>query len=263
MSEARAKRAPNERTNLTLPPPIAIGGWGVKASQIQESNMDPAITSALISGGTKLLGGILGKGKKPQQNFREERQNLRNIVRGAKEAGFNPLTVLKATGGQPTANNIVSPLGIRAALGEAIETFGGTYAQNAMEIERENRAQEAWKDRYDYELENPMPPLSGRTTGGAQGSGATGNTDAEPLLVAIEMPDGSVREVPVGPDLDEMVTGGAIFVYDKGRDLYERWLETVKGDGTYGNARTTRTGGTGIFTAPPMTTGSGARRLSQ
>ena len=223
--------------------------------------MDPVTTAALISGGSKLLGGILSKPKKLQQNFREERQNLKNIVRGAKEAGFNPLTVLKATGGQPTANAIVSPLGMRAALGEAIEQFGATYATDAMDREREKRAQEAWKDRYDYEMENPMPPLSGRTTGGAKAGGATG--DAEPLLVQIEMPDGSVREVPVGPDLDEMITGGAIFVYDKGRDLYEQWLETVKGDGTYGNARTTRTGGTGVFEVPPVTSGSGVRRTTQ
>ena len=124
--------------------------------------------AAAIAGGSQLLGGILGKGKKLQQNFREERQNLKNIVRGAREAGFNPLTVLRATGGQPTANAIQSPLGARAAVGEAIKTFGGTYAQDAIQRATEDRAQEDWKDRWDYQIANPLPPLRQNTGGGSK-----------------------------------------------------------------------------------------------
>lgn len=115
--------------------------------------------AAAIGAGSQLLGGLLQKPKKLQQNFKEERQNLRNIVRGAQEAGFNPLTVLRATGGQPTANAIQSPLGARAALGEAIKTFGGTYAQDAIQRATEDRAQEDWKERYDYQLQNPLSPV--------------------------------------------------------------------------------------------------------
>jgi len=122
--------------------------------------MDP-LTIAAISGGSQLLGGLLSKPKKLQQNFKEERQNLKNIVRGAREAGFNPLTVLRATGGQSTANAIQSPLGSRAAVGEAIKTFGGTYAQDAIQRATEDRAQEDWKERFDYaQAARDVPKLS-------------------------------------------------------------------------------------------------------
>ena len=120
--------------------------------------------AAAIAGGAQLLGGLLSKPKKVQQNFREERQNLKNIVQGAREAGFNPLTVLRATGGQPTANAIQSPLGARAAVGEAIKTFGGTYAQDAIQRATEERAQDDWKERFDYaQAARNVPQLSAKT----------------------------------------------------------------------------------------------------
>ena len=120
--------------------------------------------AAAIAGASQLVGGLLGKGKKVQQNFKEERQNLKNIVRGAREAGFNPLTVLRSTGGQPTANAIQSPLGARAALGEAIKTFGGTYAQDAIQRATEDRAQEDWKERFDYaQAARNVPKVSAKS----------------------------------------------------------------------------------------------------
>jgi len=132
--------------------------------------------AAAAAAAGQLVGGLLQKPKKLQQNFREERQNLKNIVRGAREAGFNPLTVLRSTGGQPTANAIQSPLGARAAIGEAIKTFGGTYAQDAIARATEDRAQEDWKDRWDYQIANPLPPLR-QNTGGSATSEKTGTFD--------------------------------------------------------------------------------------
>ena len=126
--------------------------------------MPGPLAPALIAGGTTLLGGLLGRGKKPEQNFQEqqrlEEDRFKWLVTGAKRAGFNPLTVLRSTGGQMgQMQSIQSPLGSRAALGEAIKTFGGTYAQDAIQRATEERAQDDWKERYDYRIANPMPPL--------------------------------------------------------------------------------------------------------
>jgi len=137
--------------------------------------------AAAIAGGTKLLGGLLGKGKKVEQNFQEqqhlEENRFRWLVSGAKNAGFNPLSVLRSTGGQMgQMQSIQSPLGARAALGEAIETFGGTYAQDAIQRATEERAQDDWKERWDYQIENPLPPLR-TTTGGGAADEKTGTFD--------------------------------------------------------------------------------------
>jgi len=151
--------------------------------------------AAAAAAGAELVGGLLQKPKKLQQNFREERQNLRNIVRGAQEAGFNPLTVLRATGGQPTANAIQSPLGARAAIGEAIKTFGGTYAQDAIARASEDRAQEDWKERWDYQIENPLPPLRANTGGGASDKKTgTFDTARDDYIGKIENPMGARPE---------------------------------------------------------------------
>jgi len=125
--------------------------------------MDPATTAALIQGGSSLVGGLLGKDKGP--SLRKQRNNMKKIeedrykwlVKGAQRAGFNPLTVLRSTGGQMAPQlNFDSPLSARAVLGEAIKTFGGTYAQDAIQRATEDRAQEDWKERYDYQRQNPI-----------------------------------------------------------------------------------------------------------
>jgi len=126
--------------------------------------MDPITSAALIGGGSQLLGGLLGKGKKVQWDFKEkkrmENERFGWLVEGAKRAGFNPLTVLRSTGGQSgNYQTTQSPLGARAAVGEAIKTFGGTYAQDAIQRATEERAQDDWKERWDYQIANPMPPL--------------------------------------------------------------------------------------------------------
>jgi len=126
------------------------------------------LTPALISAGSSLLGGLFGRKKGP--SIAEQRENLRQtelqrfswLRDGARKAGFNPLTVLRATGGQMApAITQQTPLSSRAILGEAIKTFGGTYAADAIERAAEERAQDQWKDRYDYEIANrpPLPPV--------------------------------------------------------------------------------------------------------
>ena len=134
--------------------------------------LSPTTTAALIQGGTALLGGMFkDKGpslKKQHRLGRESQQKLARdlpqyIVAGAQKAGFNPLTMLRATGGSvgsPTQANI-SPLGQRSAIGDAIAQFGATYAQDAIQRETEQRQNEEWTRRYDYDLANrPVSPVS-------------------------------------------------------------------------------------------------------
>jgi len=131
-----------------------------------------ATTAALISGGATLLSGMLkDKGpslKKQHRLSRESQQKLARdlpsyIVAGAQKAGFNPLTMLRSTGGSvgtATQANI-SPLGQRSALGDAIAQFGATYAQDAIQRETEQRQNEEWTRRYDYDVQNrPVSPVS-------------------------------------------------------------------------------------------------------
>lgn len=161
--------------------------------------MDPVTTAALISGGSKLLGGILGKGKKVEQNFQEQQHLEENrfkwMVKGAQNAGFNPLSVLRSTGGQMgQMQSIQSPLGARAALGEAIETFGGTYAQDAIQRATEERAQDDWKERWDYQIENPVPPLRQNTGGSNKEKTGTFDTARDDYIGKIENPMGARPE---------------------------------------------------------------------
>jgi len=67
---------------------------------------NPAVQQAAIGFGTKILGGVFGKvfgGKKKKADFtdqaRLEQNRYKWLVKGAQNAGFNPLTVLRSTGG--------------------------------------------------------------------------------------------------------------------------------------------------------------------
>lgn len=129
---------------------------------------------SVIAGASSLLGGVFGRSKQPgiKKQYRLGRENTelleknkyKWIVEGARKAGFNPLTALRATGGNlTTAPQPQSPLSSRSYIGEAIKTFGGTYAQDAIQRATEARQNEEWQRRYDYQRENPVPVLSPRT----------------------------------------------------------------------------------------------------
>lgn len=101
--------------------------------------MDPVITSALISGGSSLLGGLFGRKDKPKNDWdfpnREklETERYKWLVKGAQKAGFNPLTVLGVAGqtagmGQPTSTT--NPLSFGSVVGKAIASAGQTFANN-------------------------------------------------------------------------------------------------------------------------------------
>lgn len=90
--------------------------------------------AAAIAGGAQLASGLLGKGKtKTQWDFAErsrlEKDRFKWLVRGAKRAGFNPLTVLGATGGQMGGGPVAtaSPFTARQAVGDAIAAATNAY----------------------------------------------------------------------------------------------------------------------------------------
>lgn len=95
--------------------------------------MDPATAAALAAGASTVATGLLGKGEKKEWDFREreklENERFKWLRKGARKAGFNPLTVLGATGGQMGAGPTVtsSPLGLGAILGAAAADAGAAY----------------------------------------------------------------------------------------------------------------------------------------
>jgi len=177
--------------------------------------MDPILGAALIGGGSQLLGGLLGKGKKVEWDFQEkermENERFKWLVKGAQNAGFNPLSVLRSTGGQSgNYQTTQSPLGARAAVGEAIKTFGGTYAQDAIQRATEERAQDDWKERWDYQIANPQPvPPLRQTTGGAgsQDQAGTFDTARDDYVGQIANPTGA-RPEDIQIPLDNKEYGG-------------------------------------------------------
>jgi len=78
---------------------------------------------ALASAGMSLIGGLLGKKDKVQRqevDFTKLRDN-------AQAAGFNPLTALRATGGQGFGVNTMPGLSSAEVLGNAVQAGLGTY----------------------------------------------------------------------------------------------------------------------------------------
>jgi len=156
---------------------------------------------AAISAVGKLAGGLFGDSG---PSFSDQRKHTKRMELarygwlrdGALKAGFNPLTVLRSTGGQMMQpQNMGSPLSTRAAIGEALETFAGTYAQDAIQQATEDRAQDHWKERYDYQRENPMSPVPA--------TAATGKTSRVETSEPVET--GSLAQGFNFPALDQRV----------------------------------------------------------
>lgn len=92
--------------------------------------MAAPLAAPLVAAGASLLGGLLGKKKTPKRNSRKrnrkdirmqyrqghaaqermEKERFNWMVEGAQKAGFNPLTVLGATGGGQGAVPSVTPV---------------------------------------------------------------------------------------------------------------------------------------------------------
>lgn len=211
--------------------------------------MGPFATAA-IAAGTTALGGILGRSSGPsvQEQMRKQREQgekgyrdrLRNMRKYSRQSGFNPLTLLKAGGGQtqmPTMPAAQSPFTARAALGEAIKTFGGTYAQDAAQRATEDRQNEEWTRRYDYSYQDvsgvPKGPSRAPSLAAPETrfSGSSGNfPTVDPHGIQPEN-----TRVLSGPYRDRYVLGvdGAYYLTPKGtspQELYESLTGSVLGE---------------------------------
>lgn len=146
--------------------------------------MDPLIGSTLIQGGASLLGGLFGNSSRRRQARQQyefdldmmnrqfdydkekeareqarieltERERFGWLRDGAQNAGFNPLTVLGATGGRMgntptiagmTAAGRTAPLQI-SPIGEAIQSAAQAY--NPMDFETKRLENELLKEQID------------------------------------------------------------------------------------------------------------------
>lgn len=83
------------------------------------------LLAAAIPAGINLLGGLFGRDKTPEPETKYEFGKMRAA---AEAAGFNPLTVLKATGGAPTSvSNPVPRLSSAAVIADALGTGAREY----------------------------------------------------------------------------------------------------------------------------------------
>lgn len=97
---------------------------------------NPAAAGAIGAGLGTLASGLLNRKKqKTQWDFEERRYLEKNrfkwLRKGAQRAGFNPLTVLGATGGQMGGNPTVveNPLSLAATAAAAAAAAGGAYLE--------------------------------------------------------------------------------------------------------------------------------------
>lgn len=204
------------------------------------------VVPALIGAGGALLGGIFGKPKRTsaQQN---SRQGILGQAQGAREAaekyGFNPLTLLAASSpmgpsessnymGTAIANSALmladglakrqERIGREAALEKANEElrlqvreltlrpkFGGIYAQRQAVPSLGAALGRSASDA----ASSASAVLAGSRSAAAQsGVGLDGNPVDPEDRHGIERvhSHGQVTEVPLGPDLDEIITGAVI-----------------------------------------------------
>lgn len=119
---------------------------------------NPAVTGAIASGLASVGGSLLSRKKqKTEWDFEERRYLEKNrfkwLRRGAQRAGFNPLTVLGATGGQmagvnPTVTD--SPLGFAAIAAKALADAGASYLSfDPVAYEQANRNLELTQSMID------------------------------------------------------------------------------------------------------------------
>jgi len=182
-----------------------------------------------------------------------EKIRLKGLIENAAASGFNPLTLLGAgsqqysmgaAGGPSVGVPPIQP-GLGDAVGNALSTAARNFhydpvAARTQELENEvleaRLGQIAQEDarqglpsvpRTTRRLGQPVSPSDPKTsTATVETTGDTERTagvdeEVTPLMTQIEMPDKSIREVPIGMDWDEFVMGLGIWGYDKVRDGVE------------------------------------------
>jgi len=188
------------------------------------ADMDPTI----IAGGLKLLGGLFGKKKtmSPQQSIMSTAAGARQA---AKAYGFNALTLLAGSNATAGAGMDMGapPLASLAVLGDIIEDNYGDEAKTRKEHNRlQNELLTLEVDR--ARSLNAVAPEASVAGGGALTGGRVQTRISGPATAFLKESDrnpaladerdntvsyqshGQEMKVPVGPDIDEVLTGAYI-----------------------------------------------------
>lgn len=191
------------------------------------------VAAALIGAGASLLGGLFGKKKAPDARA-ESRGGILGQAQGAREAaelyGFNPLTLLGVSSPLPSQQDGGNYMGAAVADAGMILADALTRQKDVGRLERAERLNEYQRKRIaDLTLRPAVPGVYGRGNG-AGGGNAAGNhqrsvvPDGDEIAVPSRGDFGNLdpqsrnvservhsheqfTDVPVGPDIDEVVTG--------------------------------------------------------
>jgi len=192
---------------------------------------------------------------------------FKDLMKAADESGIHRLSALGAGGGGGYSGAVSSTPA--PTLSEASNAYLGDSVGKGLQAymavkEMRNRETQQTLDNEHKQAQIDLMRSESRTNialarrasqGGPPkadfGNNNLGKDQPEELMVKAQMPDGPVREIPVGPDLDEILAGGGLLVYDKARDVGDAFNSRE-----YGNKRGGRgKGNNGLVIAPSSSWG--------
>lgn len=157
---------------------------------------------------------------------------LKDLFEAADESGIHRLAALGgASGTSYTPVGGIAP-GVSpyagsktgAGISALSRILDSTRLKEAQALERRGIEARIKLDESEAELNTARATTMERNAAAAAIGGpaevdyADPDSKSEALLRKVIMPDGSVRHVPVGPELNEVLTGFGLWVYDKSRD---------------------------------------------
>ena len=181
------------------------------------------IATALIGGASSLLGGLFGKPKTTSAG--ENRySDVQGAMKAAKEFNLNPLTVL----GMPPIGPTSTPNYIGQAISDAGLMLADGYAKKAEREGAVSKLQDENK-KLQQKLQQATirPKVGGVYTQRVQTPTVQEAVEPETRHVRedITTSSGTVVPVPVGPDLDEVLTGVAIEGAGAAKKIYSDTAE--------------------------------------
>lgn len=172
---------------------------------------------------------------------------MKNVIDMAGQNGLHPLAALgvapnyQAAGqsmsgipsGTPGSPSPVGDNGSSAMLGDAISALASGLDKEKRQAEKDAAARQSkLEDAQIANIEAQTAELQAATSrtrlntlrettrGTKNTTGTNMEGEEKPLFENVVTDDGSVIRVPVGPDIDEVLSGGVIYVYDKVRDAW-------------------------------------------
>ena len=172
---------------------------------------------------------------------------FKDLMKAADESGIHRLSALGAGGGGGYSGAVAATPA--PTLSEASNAYVGDAVGQGLQAymavkEMRNREKQNQLDNDHKQAQIDLMRSESRTNialarrasqGGPPKADFGNNTlskdQPEDLMVSVKMPDGSVREIPVGPDLDEILAGGGLLMYDKAADVGDAFASKEYGKG--------------------------------